>query len=285
MTFREIATAWFEDKEKSLKPVSLEAYKYALSTTILPALGDLEEVTAQDIDALKATMAESGVKTSSFRNYFNIIRSIQRYGADRGWCRFPTWPSGLQSREYRSDKQPVLLTPLQEMKLAAHLISTPAPRHLGILLTLSFGLRLGEICTLQWSAVDLEKGFLNVIEGPGKLRRIPIPQEMFPILGHCSQGKPASTYVCTGTTEPLLTPKTLRDSLKAVCKKLDLPFLKFQDLRHNFTVRCIRSGCDFVTLMHLLGYTRAQALYDDYKDFFPADAPAAMSAQAQALLG
>lgn len=75
---------------------------------------------------------------------------------------------------------------------------------------------------------------------------------MLPILGHCSQGKPGSTYVCTGTTEPLLTPKTLRDSLKAVCKKLDLPILKFQDLRHNFTVRCIRSGCDFVTLMHLL---------------------------------
>lgn len=196
MTFREIATAWFEEKEKSLKPVSLEAYK-------LCALHDHSSGTG-------------------------------RFGGSDG----PGYrcPEGDDDRERCQD----LFLP---QLLQYH------PEH---------------------SALRSRSGL------------VPVPHMA---VGHCSQGKPASTYICTGTTEPLLTPKTLRDSLKAVSKKLDIPFLKFQDLRHNFTVRCIRSGCDFVTLMHLLGYTRAQALYDDYKDFFPADAPAAISAQAQALLG
>ena len=168
--------------------------------------------------------------------------------------------------------------------MVEYLVSTPSPRHLGIFLSLSMGLRLGETCELQWGSVDMEKAVINVIEAPGQLRRIPIPSEIMPVLSLCSFGKPFNAYVSTGTIEPPVSNKSLRDSLKAVSKRLDLPKLIFQDLRHNFVVRCIRSGCGFVPLMKILGYTSAQNLYDDYKDFFNGDTAGAMSAQAGVLM-
>lgn len=284
MTFQEIASEWLAQKEQSVKPGSLDSYRTALATTILPVLGEKEEIAEEDVRDFLATIQSNGVKASSFRNYVTIVRNVLRFGSERGWCQFPYWNVEVSGRGYKSERQPVLLQPQQEKKLVEYLIGTPSPRHLGIFLALSFGLRLGETCDLQWGAIDLEKRVLNVIEGPGQLRRIPIPEAIMPILTLCSYGKPGSAYVCTGTTEPVMSNKSLRDSLKAVSKRLDLPALIFQDLRHMFTVRCITSGCNFITLMSLLGYSSAQNLYDEYKAFYQNDVSGAMAAQAASLI-
>ena len=284
MKFKDIAAQWLADKAQKVQPHSLETYRTGLSTTILPALGEKEEITEQDVQTFVETMKESGVKPSSYRNYINVARNILRFGAEKGWCHFPAWNSGLQSRKYKSDQEPVLLSTSQEEKLVKYLMGNPVPRNVGMLMSLMFGLRLGEVCELKWGEIDLKKDVVNVIEAPGQLRQIPIPLALPGFLQICSIGKEKGTYVCTGTTNPLPSPKSIRDSMKVVARNLDLPVRTFQDLRHNFTVRCIRSGCNFATLMYLLGYNNAQNLYMDYKPFFKTDTSGAMNDSVKALL-
>lgn len=279
MKFKDLVAEWLSAKEQKLQKSSLDTYRAWLATIVLPALGEKEEITEQDIRTFLDTLKASGVKQSSYRNYVNMVRRILRFGAERGWCQYPSWVMGLQSKEFKSEKPPMLLNAQQETALIGFLMSNTSPRNLGMFLSLTFGLRLGEVCDLRWGDIDLSKHTIRVIEGPGQLRRLPIPPQMRPFLKICGIGKESATYVCTGTTKPLPSPKSIRDSLKVVAKNLDLPVLTFNDLRHNFTVRCIRSGCSFATLMSLLGYSNAQLLYEEYKPFFPVNGSEAMNAQ------
>jgi len=213
-------------------------------------------------------LRETGVKESSFRNYVQIVKNVLKYGSDKGYCDYPGWTIPFQSKDRPKYTAPLLLTPQQEKKLIEYLTKNPTPRHLGMFIALATGIKLGEVCTLQWSAVDTKNGVLNVIEDTGKLRRIPIPDKICKYLATQAIGKEKGAFVTTGTTTALPHPKSIRDSLKVVAKNLDLPVLTFQDLRHTFAVRCIESGCDLVTLMILLGIAQPGAIYDHYASYF-----------------
>ena len=47
---------------------------------------------------------------------------------------------------------------------AAYVQANPTPRKIGLLLGLELGLRIGEICGLQWGDFDLKLGTLNTIK-------------------------------------------------------------------------------------------------------------------------
>lgn len=59
-------------------------------------------------------------------------------------------------------RQVEIFTEPEIVQLAHHIMDEPDLTGLGVLLTLNSGLRLGELCALRWSDIDLHAGFLRV---------------------------------------------------------------------------------------------------------------------------
>ena len=60
------------------------------------------------------------------------------------------------------DKISAPLSPAEQQRLHQYVQANPTPRKIGLLLGLELGLRIGEICGLQWGDFDLKLGTLNI---------------------------------------------------------------------------------------------------------------------------
>ena len=148
--------------------------------------------------------------------------------------------------------------------------------NLGILVCLSTGLRIGEVCALKWSDINMDTGLLHVnrtieriyivdsdkphteivINTPktkNSLREIPLSKELVRIFKSLMKVVNKDYYVLTNNTKPT-EPRTYRNYFNKLLKQLDIPRLKFHGLRHSFATRCIESHCDYKTVSVLLGH-------------------------------
>ena len=147
--------------------------------------------------------------------------------------------------------------------------------NLGILVCLSTGLRIGEVCALKWSDINMDTGLLHVnrtieriyivdsdkphteivINTPktkNSLREIPLSKELVRIFKSLMKVVNKDYYVLTNNTKPT-EPRTYRNYFNKLLKQLDIPRLKFHGLRHSFATRCIESHCDYKTVSVLFG--------------------------------
>ena len=60
------------------------------------------------------------------------------------------------------DKISAPLSPVEQQRLYHYVQENPTPRKIGLLLGLELGLRIGEICGLQWGDFDLKLGTLKI---------------------------------------------------------------------------------------------------------------------------
>ena len=299
--FKDIAYEWLESKRKTVRASSFAAYATVLNMNVLPILGDLEVVTEADVRSMMDRLQEGGAVPSSMRNYVMVVKNVLKFGADKGYCQFPGWSIPVTSSGASRREGLILLSEREEKILVKYLVENPSPRNLGYLLLLTTGIKAGELFALKWSSVDLEKCYLNIVdskyqfympnegEGKGKmkttedldvrLRRIPLPEKLIAFLRPFADKADPDTYLVSGSSIFIQRPKTIRDTLKIIARQLEIPAVSPQDLRHTFTVRCIQSGCDLVTLMTILGITEAGPLYSVYAPYFKTYPKDAMTAR------
>lgn len=119
---------------------------------------------------------------------------------------------------------------------------------------LSTGLRTGEIFSLQWSAVDWEKGVLNVFAPKtGKTRTVPLNAEARKILESWLLGR-KNEYVFYNqvTGKPFVD---LKAGFALACRKAEIEGVTWHTLRHTFASRLLDRGVDVVTVKELLGHS------------------------------
>ena len=160
-------------------------------------------------------------------------------------------------------------------------------RNLGIYLCLSTGVRIGELCALQWKDIDTDTGYVSVnktiariylmdengknrtevvIDTPktqNSLREIPIYNELLKLLKPLKRIVNPEYYVLTNSPPPL-EPRTYRNYYKKIMKTLNVPNIKFHGLRHSFATRCIESNCDYKTVSVLLGHSKINTTLNLY---------------------
>ena len=59
-------------------------------------------------------------------------------------------------------KSSAVLNKHEQEQVGRYVASTPTPRKAGLLLMMQMGLRIGEVCGLQWNDFDLTTGVLSV---------------------------------------------------------------------------------------------------------------------------
>lgn len=169
------------------------------------------------------------------------------------------------------------------IKLRDYLKNSNDIRDLGILITMYSGLRIGEICALQWEdinyndfSVSINKTIQRIfIKTPTKTtsilsisapksvnsnRVIPINAELKYLLVIQKKNK---GFILSNCDTPI-EPRALRYHFKSVLKKLEIPNKSFHSLRHTFATRLISNTNDFKTVSELLGHSSISITLDIY---------------------
>lgn len=143
------------------------------------------------------------------------------------------------------------------------------------------GLRLGEICALKWSDIDLENRILTVNSTVQRLytegyktmtalietmpksecsrREIPLSDTALEIFASFT----TDTKYVFGGDKPL-EPRTLQYQFKKILKDAKLPDKNFHILRHTFSTNCIEGGTDVKSLSEMLGHSDVQITLNRY---------------------
>ena len=126
-----------------------------------------------------------------------------------------------------------------------------------VLLSLNTGLRQGELLSLEWTMVDLERKFLTVTAVNSKTsreRHVPINDEAFDVLTHWRQQSPKrARYVFEGEEgRPMTSLKTAWTRLLADAGIQDFTW---HDMRHHFASVLVMGGVDLNTVRELLGHS------------------------------
>ena len=179
-----------------------------------------------------------------------------------------------------------MLSLTNQRKLISFVSDNFTFRNLGIMLCLHSGMRIGEVCALQWKDIDIVQGVIYVrrtieriyiiendvrrtelvISTPktqNSIREIPLSKELIRLLKPLKKVVNDTFYVLTNESNPT-EPRTYRNYYKSVLDKLNIPHLKFHGLRHSFATRCIESQCDYKTVSVILGHANISTTLNLY---------------------
>lgn len=173
------------------------------------------------------------------------------------------------------------LTQSEQICLLQKLYKDMDRKNLGILLCLSTGLRLGEICALKWSDIDLHGKVLYVNRTVQRIaidqhstktilwedtpksifskREIPIPDNIMP---HLLSMKQPAEYVISGDAPT--EPRTYQYRFQKILLEAGIARHNFHILRHTFATNCINSGADIKSLSEILGHSSVHITLNRY---------------------
>ena len=283
-TIREIAAAWKEYKRPYVKQSTMAAYVLILENHILPTFGEDNSLPEQSVQAFVLHKIESGLSTKSVKDILIVLKMVMKFGVKKEWMTYYEWD--IKYPPSSENKVLDVLSVTNHRKILNHIQSHFTFMGLGIYISLSTGLRIGEICALKWCDINVTDGILTVnrtieriyiIEGEKKhtelvintpktknsCREIPMNKELLGMLKPLKKVVNDDYYILTNDERPT-EPRTYRNYYKRLMEKLDIPKLKYHGLRHSFATRCIEVGCDYKTVSVLLGHSNISTTLNLY---------------------
>mgnify|MGYP000442889453 FL=1 len=283
-TIREIAAAWKEYKRPYVKQSTMAAYVLILENHILPTFGEDNSLPEHSVQAFVLHKIESGLSTKSVKDILIVLKMVMKFGVKKEWMTYYEWD--IKYPPNSENKILDVLSVTNHRKILNHIQSHFTFMGLGIYISLSTGLRIGEICALKWSDINVTDGILTVnrtieriyiIEGEKKhtelvintpktknsCREIPMNKELLGMLKPLKKVVNDDYYILTNDERPT-EPRTYRNYYKRLMEKLDIPKLKYHGLRHSFATRCIEVGCDYKTVSVLLGHSNISTTLNLY---------------------
>lgn len=288
-TFSMLACHWLRSMEQGVKPSTAAHYRYTLERYLLPVLGryrvsELDEDTLEQ-GLLAVFRPEDGshrpLGAAMARECLVLTRRICKYGAHLRYMR-PVEIVVRLPRPIPRATQP--LNQKEQTRLEASILARPTARGLGLLLCMQLGLRIGEVCGLQWRDIDLKAGVLSVRrtvqriccgggktrvilqspKTPSSRREIPLPRPLLESLNALAKTQGGSGWFLSGRAEKPVEPRSYRKSIKALLKKAKVRLVHPHMLRHTFATFCVQKGCDLKTLSELMGHADASITLRKY---------------------
>lgn len=276
MNFKDISTLWKEEKRKFVKLSTISAYAVILENHLLPTFGNkVIVITEQEVQQFVLLKLDAGLSQKTVKDFLIVLKMIYRYGVKINEFQHCDWD--IKYPNVQENKALEVLNITNHKKLMAFVSDNFTFRNLGILMCLQTGMRIGEVCALQWGDIDLQKGVVSIsktieriyiidseekhteliISSPktqNSHRDIPLSKTLLQMLRPLKRIVNDKFFIITNEEKPT-EPRTFRNYYKTVLRTLNIPPLKFHGLRHSFATRCIESNCDYKTVSVILGHS------------------------------
>ena len=282
LTLNNLFELWLADIRLKVRVSSYMNYRMKYEKHIRGALGKLyyEKLTVDQLNAFVQAKLSSGLSLKYTADIAGLIKSVCRFSKKRfGYedkSEFLVIPKG-------KPKEKELIGKDEQLILNRYLTANPTASNIGILLSAATGIRIGELCALKWSDIDLKKRSLTVrntvqrikniggntrtkliVTSPksnSSAREIPLPDFIIPLL---SDLKANGEYYLLSGTRGIVEPRTMQYRFERILSDLKLSKVSFHSLRHRFATNCIELGFDVKTLSEILGHSSVEITLNRY---------------------
>lgn len=290
MSLSAMAVRWEEHIAQQVKESTFIKYHTIIHKHLSPSLGSVcvEDMTHELIEDFVTGLLRgerpSGrpLAPRTTAHILSVLRSILRF-ARRSGAVIPCDGSSVRIRRKPTDIR--VLTMAEQGTLCSYLYRDMTLRDAGILLSLFAGLRVGEVCALQWADISLSEGTLTVRstmqriqnlepEGPRtrimistpktatSARMIPLPEDLTRQLARLP-GEHRGFFL-TGREDTYIEPRCMQHYFARTLERLGIRHANFHALRHTFATRCVELGFDVKSLSELLGHSTVSMTMDRY---------------------
>lgn len=283
--FEEVCRRWIENNKKDWKQSTLSKYLSVLERYLIPRFGP---VPAKDIRS--AAITDFGCELSgqyhlapkTIRDILTILHKILT-----DFYREQDMTSTVRIVYPKTDIRELrILSKEEQQRLMKYLSDAPDIYQCCVLLALSTGLRLGELCALRWNDICMDTHTLYVrhtfqrVRNPDphaasktilqlgapktatSVRVVPLTSGISSLLQRYKAEDPQA-FLITGS-QKYPEPRTLQRRLKRYAEELHIEEIHFHTLRHTFATRCVEVGCDIKTLSEILGHASISMTLNRY---------------------
>lgn len=296
ISFSTLCEEFLSARSLTCKTSSIALYRSIIDNHLLPGLKNckVENITLSVLEDFVFEQmrtgrldGKGGLSAQTVSSALSLLRQILRYAQimhhlkliDVSTVHVPKQPHTTVKTLNNSDWN----------KLFLCLVDHITPQKLGILISMDTGLRIGEICALRYSDIDLEQAELHVTH---TLKRISIPGDQAdgrktelildtPKTEYSRRTVPVSTsllkklrqsrlsaesadsFVVSGTSH-MIEPHVLLRDYQNILNECGISHFTFHALRHSFATRSIGLGFDVKTLSTILGHSSVKITLECY---------------------
>ncbi len=275
MVIKELSSIWLDEKKQYVKLSTFAAYSMLVQNHISPWFGEKEMVEEEDVQNFVLSKLKDGLNEKTVKDIIVVLKMILKYGNKKRIIQASaidvTYPLNHERKELD------VMSKENYKKLVVYLNENFSFKNLGLLICMCTGLRIGEICALKWSDIDIEERTISInhsiqrvylIEGKSRHteliisspktkqsnRDVPMSNTLLKIIKPLMKVVNSDYFIVSNDSKPI-EPRTYRNYYKKLIKSLGLPKLKFHGLRHSFATRCIESKADYKTVSTILGHS------------------------------
>lgn len=272
MLFEERAAYFLEFKVKPfVKETTLVGYRRLIVQHLIPEFGGMPLGALEPEDLQRYFSRLNGTLShGTIGNIFSLLRTILRDAYADGKLARQIWQNVRLPRE---SKPPVRVLNREEQTKVEKLAFEQG--RFEFILCLYTGIRLGELCALQWEDVDLERRRLIIRHGMQRIssggssrvamgtpksassrREIPLPSFLCGMLAEQRrQAGEGARFVIPGKDGKNCDMRTIQSRFKRLTVELGIDGAHIHTLRHTYATRCLENGMGIETLSALLGHS------------------------------
>lgn len=273
----EAAQEWLQNIARSKKYSTYVKYKNIYENHIKKNIGtkELLSVTIRDCNQILSKPDLSKSTVSSIRNVlFQILK--------KGNGSLIEKELQIVKKEKDGTEKISVFSKSEQRRMVSYILKHRDSYHLGILLCLYTGIRLGEVCALETSNISLDEKKIFITQtvqriksngscatktvlrvdkpkSPCSVRMIPICDELLEIL---ATDMPKTKYFVNGNR--LMEPRTYQYKFERMLKELGIANRNFHTLRHSFATNCIENGMEAKCLSEILGHSDVKTTLNKY---------------------
>jgi integrase len=289
--FKDILRQWLASRQLCVKESTYVRYHSLVTKHIEPQIGfyKIAEITRPLIEKYIYDLlvngrldGTGGLSQKTVSDILIIIKEALAYGVSIGA------PVCCQLGDIRIKKKSLemrVLSSEEQRRLNLLLFEDTDMIKLGVLISLYAGLRVGEVCALQWKHIDTERGMILVRQTMQRIQNVAVAETKTRIVitepkSACSQrdipvpdflvsmlrtfrAEPEA-YVLTGSLDHFIEPRTMQNHFKRYVRQCGIAPANYHALRHSFATRCIELGFDVKSLSEILGHSNVNTTLNRY---------------------
>lgn len=296
MTLAQWLDIWQKDYLGGVKPYTVVSYTQHIENHIKPAMGavKLEALNAHTIQGFynalgKPQGKKPALSAKTIKNVHGVLHKALQQAVMNGYIKVNPTDACALPRIVKKE-----MHPLDEAETKRFVAAIKGHYYEDVFLaTLYTGMRQGEVLGLTWDRVDFKRGTITidrqlqkdvgggssyslVLPKNSKGRVITPPDDVMRLLQRQRRRQaewrlkagPAWSdrwgLVFTNEVGGPIMPHTLYHNFKHIVEALDLPEVRFHDLRHTYAVAAILAGVDIKTVQANLGHATAAFTLDVY---------------------
>ena len=263
------------------KTRTFNKYEKQIELHIDPILGEFElhDLTANVLQRFTVALSEKGLSANTINGIVSVLKSSLKRAVllgvtDKEFTMAIVRPKGRE-------KQVECFSKEEQRKIEQYIFEKKKYKLFGVVLCLYTGLRIGELLSLTWDDVDLQKGiitvskschdswengeYLKIIDTPkteSSKRIIPIPKQLLSRLREYKKITKSNYVVGLGVYGARI--RSYQKSFELLLKRLNLSHKGFHSLRHTLATRALECGMDIKTLSEILGHKNPMITLNRY---------------------